>query len=400
MSRISSTTVLQPQVASGSTPAEVLEFRRRFPIFEKKVHLATNSKGALSHEVIAAHEEYLASWRDHGSPWDEWIGRHEQLRASFAELINARPSEIALCFAASQALGVLSSCLDFGSRPGVVFDDFSFPSVAQLWQAQAQRGADVRHVSASGQDLIEPAAFDGVLDESVQIVSVAHGCYKNGHRLDLEAVGEKARAVDALFVVDDYQVCGTRALDVHAAGIDVLVTGTLKFMLGSPGVAFMYVREGCLDRLHPTLTGWFGQRTPGALHIDRHEEAPDATRFQSGTPAIPAVYDSYAGIELLKSVGTPVVEEWVDSLTALVMARLEQAGFVPATPRDPARRGAVVAIRTAGMETAVEELARRDIVVSSRDGNIRTAWHYYNTPGDVDALIGALDDLGDLMLRG
>ena len=394
-----SETALQPQAVRGDSGLSAVEFRRHFPIFEKKVHLATNSKGALSHEVMAAHEEYLASWRDHGSPWDAWITRHEQLRASFAELINARPSEIALCFAASQALGVLASCLDFGRRPGVVFDDFSFPSVAQLWHAQAQRGADVRQVPASDQDLIEPAAFDDVIDESVQIVSVAHGCYKNGHRLDLAAVAAKARAVDALFVVDDYQVCGTRVLDVHASGIDVLVTGTLKFMLGSPGVAFMYVREDLLDRLHPGVTGWFGQRPPGALHIDRHDEAPDATRFQNGTAAIPSVYDSYAGLELLKSVGAEVIEQYVDSLTALVMSRLDQAGFVPATPRDAARRGPVVAVRTKDMDAAVDELARRGIVVSSRDGNIRTAWHYYNTPEDVDVLIDALGELGELMIR-
>jgi selenocysteine lyase/cysteine desulfurase len=395
---MASETALQPHVG-GESGLSPIEFRRHFPIFEKKLHLATNSKGALSHEVTAAHEEYLASWRDHGSPWDAWVGRHEQLRLSFAELINARPSEVAVCFAASQALGVLASCLDFGRRPGVVFDEFSFPSVAQLWHAQARRGADVRQVPPSGDELIEPAAFDGVLDESVQVVSVAHGCYKNGHRLDLEAVGEKARAVDALFVVDDYQVCGTRVLDVQASGIDVLVTGTLKFLLGSPGVALMYVREDCLDRLHPSLTGWFGQRPPGALHIDHHEEAPDATRFQNGTASIPSVYDSYAGLELLKAVGARAVERHVDSLTSLVMTRLEEAGFVPATPRDPARRGAVVAIRTKDMEAAVEELARRDIVVSSRDGNIRTAWHYYNTPEDVDVLIGVLEDLGELMLR-
>ena len=147
------------------------------------------------------------------------------------------------------------------------------------------------------------------------------------------------------------------------------------------------------------MTGWFGQRPPGALHIDRHDEAPDATRFQNGTPAIPSVYDSYAGLELLKSVGAEVIEQYVDSLTALVMSRLDQAGFVPATPRDAARRGAVVAVRTKDMDAAVDELARRNIVVSSRDGNIRTAWHYYNTPEDVDALLDALGELGDLMLR-
>jgi hypothetical protein len=76
--------------AQLAVPPEVLAFRAQFPIFEHKTHLASNSKGALSLPAIAAHEEYLTSWRELGAPWDIWVGKHEQLRASFAELIGAR----------------------------------------------------------------------------------------------------------------------------------------------------------------------------------------------------------------------------------------------------------------------------------------------------------------------
>jgi kynureninase len=385
----------QSRLAASS---EVLAFREQFPIFEHKTHLASNSKGALSQAAIAAQAEYQTSWRELGAPWDVWVGKHEQLRASFAEMIGASPHEIAVCPSLSAAFGTLASALDWDERPGVALDDFCFPTVAYLWHAQAARGAQVRRVPADAADELSPEAFLDAVDERCQLVSVAHVCYRNGHLLDLAPVARIAHDAGALFVVDDYQCCGSRPLDVRAAGVDVLATGTVKFLLGSPGVALLYVREELLESLHPTVTGWFGQRDPNDFQIEGHFEAPDAGRFQSGTPAIPAVYDSLAGIELVKSVGLEPIGAWIDTLTALLLERLDAEGFVPATPRDPARRGPQVAIRTRDMGRAVAELARRGVIVSSRDGNLRAAFHYYNVPDDVEALVGALDEIRPLMV--
>jgi selenocysteine lyase/cysteine desulfurase len=385
------------QVTLAPSP-DVLAFREQFPIFKRNTHLASNSKGALSRAAIAAHEEYLTSWRELGAPWDVWVGKHEQLRASFAEMIGAGIHEVALCPSVSVAFGAIASALSWGTRPGIVLDDFCFPSVAYLWHAQAARGAEVRRLAPNEADEIPPEAFLDAVDERCQLVSVAEVCYRNGHRLDLAPVARIAHDAGALFVVDDYQCCGSRPLDVRAAGVDVLATGTVKFLLGSPGVALLYVREELLDRLHPTVTGWFGQRDPNDFQIEGHFEAPDAARFQSGTPAIPAIYDSLAGIELIKSAGLEAVGTWIDSLTALLIERLDAEGFVPATPRDPRRRGPQVAIRTHDMARAVQELAQRGVVVTSRDGNLRAAFHYYNVPEDVDALLAALDEIRPLMV--
>jgi len=380
-------------------PAEVLKFRRQFPIFERKVHLCSNSKGALSEGVMRAHQEYLDSWNTDGAPWHIWVRKHEELRATFASLIGASPHEVALCPSVSVALGSVASCLDWRQRPALVFDDYSFPSVSYLWHAQAVRGAQIRRVHPDNSGEILPSAFDSALDDHCQLLSVAHVCYKNGHRLDLRAIARKAHDVGAWFVVDDYQSSGSRPLNVREAGIDMLTTGTVKFMLGSAGVAFLYVREELLPELHPTLTGWFGQKNPEDFQVERHEEAPDATRFQNGTPAIPAVYDSLAGIELIKSVGLDKIAAWIDSLTALLIARLQEEGFVPATPVDPAKRAPQVAIRTADMDAAVAELARKNVCVTSRDGNIRIAFHYYNTPDDIEVLIANLKQMPKLMVR-
>ena len=390
---------LNPLADERRTTPEVLTFRKQFPIFETKIHLASNSKGALSLPVIHAHMEYLDSWKMQGAPWHALIGKQEELLASFADMIRASPHEVAICPSVSVALGSIASCLNWRSRPAIVLDDFSFPSVAYLWRAQAARGAEVRSVHPDHNDEIQPDAFEAVLDERCQLVSVAHVCYKNGHRLDLPTIARKAHRVGAWFVVDDYQCSGSRELDVRKTEIDILTTGTVKFMLGSPGVAFLYVRAGLLPDLHPTLTGWFGQQNPEDFQIERHIEAPDASRFQNGTPAIPSIYDSLAGINLIKSVGLDVISTWIDQLTALLMARLDREGYVSATPLDPRKRGPQVAIRTKDMHATVRELERRNVFVTSRDGNIRVAFHYYNTPDDIDVLIENMNQIQHLLIR-
>ncbi len=380
------------------TPREVLDFRKQFPIFEKKVHLANNSKGALSHSVIAAYQEYLDSWMRDGAPWGLWVGKQEELRAAFAKMIGAKTHEIAVCPSATLGLAGVVSCFDYKKRSALAFDDFSFPSVTYLWHAQARRGAEIRRVHANDANEIPVEAFNHVFDERLQFLSVAHVCYKNGHRMNLPALASRCHDAGAVFIVDDYQSCGSRELNVKEAGIDILITGTVKFLLGSAGVALLYVREDLLEKLHPTITGWFGQDNPNDFQVERHIEAKDATRFQSGTPAIPSVYDSLAGLKLLETIGLQTIGPWIESLTAYLIARLTEEGFVPATPLDPAKRGPQVAIRSNDAEKAVAELARRNITASSRDNNVRVAFHYYNTPGDIEALLDAFKEMKGAMV--
>jgi len=377
---------------------EVLAFRSRFPIFRERIHLANNAMGAVADTMAAAHQQFLDDRIRYGASWEVADAQMTRLREQFAQLIGAKPGEIAVCYSATQALGVLSSCFDWRDRPGIVFDDYSFPSVAQLWHSNTARGAEVRRVAPGADGLLLPEHFADAVDERTAIVSSAHICYKNGHRLDVPGTAKIAADAGALFLLDDYQGCGSRPMDVRAQGVDVLVAGTVKYLLGSPGVCLMYVREELHGRLHPTVTGWWGQEDPHAMRIDAHVEAPNAAKFQIGTPAFGAIYDSVAGLDLVLSIGIDKIAHWMDFLTARLIARLDEEGFTPATPRDPVRRGPQVGIRAKDGAAAVAALAERGITSTQRDNNVRTAWHFYNTPDDIEALIAALRDIRPLML--
>lgn len=372
------------------TPAEVTAFRARFPIFRDKVHLASNSMGAVSDVVLAAAETCMAERLERGTTWPLAMQRHDALRAVFAKMIGAQLPEVAICCSATQAMGAIASALSWQDRTKVVFDAYSFPSMTYLWRAQAARGAQPVMVPAGNDGRLKPEAFDPYLDKGVNIVCVSSICYKNGHRMDIKALSERVHAVGALLAVDDYQSFGTRPLDMTELGIDILVTGTAKYMLGAPGLGLLYVREDLLDRLHPTVTGWFGQEDMLEFQIDRHDEATDARRFQTGTPAMGAMYESLAAGELLLDTGLERIGAWVEALTGHAMDRLSAAGHDVITPREDAARGPQVTLAVNDAPKAVAALAERGVICSTRDGKIRTAWHYYNTPDDITVLEEAL----------
>ena len=378
--------------------SDVIAFRERFPIFQNKIHLASNAMGAVSNATEEAYREYLDDRIHFGASWEAALTKQEELRKSFAEFINAEPQEIAICYSATQGLGVLATSIDWLVRRKIVFDDYNFPSVAQLWHAQTLRGAEIVRIPPDRSGKIRPEYVENSLDHDVGLISVSHVCYKNGHRLDLEVLGDLVSNSNSLYLVDDYQGCGTREIDVNALGIDIYVAGAVKFLLGSAGVGFMFVKEALLEDLHPTLTGWFGQKASYEMEIEAHEEATDASKFQIGTPSVPAIYESLAGLNLIKNVGINNVEKWITYITSLVIDRLTEEGFALATPLEAESRAAQVAIMSIDGTKVVSELEKRGIITTTRDNNIRTAWHFYNTPEDIDTLIAALHDLRDLMV--
>jgi selenocysteine lyase/cysteine desulfurase len=177
---------------------------------------------------------------------------------------------------------------------------------------------------------------------------------------------------------------------VKALGVDFLGAGVLKYLLGSAGLGFLYCRRALWQSAWPTATGWFADKNVFEMDIHDYSPAPDARRFQSGTPPVPSIYAGIAGIELMQEIGVADTAKHVRGLTELLMEGVDELGGKVATPRDPNRRGALVCIRSTDASRLVDELAKEGIVTSSRDGNLRISPHAYNTPEDIKAVLWEL----------
>ncbi|MCE7008879.1 aminotransferase class V-fold PLP-dependent enzyme [Kibdelosporangium philippinense] len=359
------------------------EFRLRFPALTETTYLASCSQGALSDMLATALLEFQHTLLEYGAPWEQWLEQVDLARQLFADMIHATTDEIAVVPSLSAAAYQVASTRDWRSRPRIVTTDMEFPSVAHVWLAQ--RGTDVRYVEdRSG--VVYAEDYDAAIDETCGLVSVPLISYRNGVRLPVESVLEKARSVGALTFVDAYQAAGVVPIDVRQLGCDFLAAGSLKYMLGIPGIAFLYVREGVQDAVDPQATGWFGRRDPFAFNPRVIDFPANARRFESGTPAIPAAYGAVAGMRVLASLEPKAIQGHIAELTEYAHSVLDDLG----TPSDPSLRDPQVALIDPNPNELAEFLRARNIVTSPRGELLRISFHYYNTSDDVDAVAAAI----------
>jgi selenocysteine lyase/cysteine desulfurase len=206
-----------------------------------------------------------------------------------------------------------------------------------------------------------------------------------------------AHANGALVFLDGYQDCGTRPLDVKALDVDFFVTGTLKYMLGPPGLGFLYVRRELIETLTPTLTSWMSQRDIFAFRTKHLELAGAARRFEGGTPPIPNIYQARPALDLLVGAGMENVAAQIERLTRAFMQGARDLRIESKTPADSV--GPLVVLRSNDATALVERLAARGIVTSSRLDGVRFAFHVYNTMEDVHTALAALEENLDLLVR-
>lgn len=368
--------------------------RAGIPILRHAIPMNNCSQAPLTDSTRAAADDFLHSWNRRGMEWDRWIQEVDAARAMFARLINAHPDEIAAVTSLSHAANVIASALRFGEgRPIIVTGETEFPTVAHVWRAQERGGATIRWIDAPDGAPDEDAYINAV-DERCALVSVTHAYYVNGAMSDIDRIGRAARAHGALVFVDAYQSAGTTRFDVKASPIDFLAAGTLKYLMGTSGLAFLYVRRELIERLHPTVTGWFGRANPFAFDAARLDWADRATRFEAGTPAIFPAYIARAGMSMLLDTGLDAIGSWNAELSRRLVDGGRDRGLMIHGPGLSRPKTPTTAFRCRGDSHAVESALRgRGVIASARGPAIRLAPHFYTTLDDVDQALDALADI-------
>jgi selenocysteine lyase/cysteine desulfurase len=377
------------------TDKEIQKIRSRFSIFQRKIYLNSCSQGPLSDAVQAGLEDFMASWHEHGSPWESWVERYEAARTAFAQFVNASPDEVAIVTSVSAGVNGVASTLSFQERKKVVMGEFEFPTMGHVWLGQRGRDAEVQFVRAEGNS-IPAVKYEEMVDRNTLIVPLTHVCFKNGFRSEVNAITQIAHRAGALVMLDDYQDCGTRRVDVKALDLDFYLTGTLKYLLGPPGLAFMYVRKEIISSLVPTVTGWFGQANPFAYDPQHFDLSPTARRFESGSPSVPNVYAALPGIQLLQEIGLENVAAQIKTLTQSLLSSARDLGIRAKTPADSS--GPLVVLQCKDSTLLVQKLAASDIVASNRHDGLRISFHVYNTVDDVKAVVEVLTKNINLMV--
>lgn len=375
-------------------PLDLLAWREEFPVLDQRVFLGTHTLAPLSRRARTAVNRFLDAWETKGSAELVWfedvLPEMRRLEASYARLIGADDEEIALTPSVSAGLSSLASCMRFEhGRDEIVLSRSEFPTDCHVWLAQASRGGRVRWVEGK-----DAAAYVDAIGARTAVCSASRVSYLDAEILDARAVVQACRDAGAFCVVDDYHGAGTVPLDVHALGCEALVAGPLKFLLGGPGIAFVYVRRDVAPSLEPTVTGWFSQASFFEFDNSAIVWPDTAQRLALGTPAPAAIFAAAAGLDIVHEVGLDRIRARQQTLIDHAIGRADERGLRVRTPRDADRRGGLVAIEVSDAHRVLDALLRRGVVVDERHGALRVSPHFASSEDDLDAFFHALDAVG------
>src|SRR6266567_139794 len=374
---------------------ELVDYHSEFPILQRKTYLNSCSLGALSHRSMQGLAQFQEMWNEWGAhAWYEiWMGEIARVREKFASVIGAQPHEVAIAPSVSSAVSSIATALDYSTRNKVVLAEMDFPTLAYQWLVKERLGVECRFVESPDRIYTPPELFEKEVDAKTALVATSRVMFTSGYIQDIRAVADIAHKHGALMLVDDYQGTGQIPLNVNALDIDFLVTGTLKWLMGGPGLALVYIREGLLPSLQPTTTGWFGHKDQFQFDARSFEFRADAARVEMGTPSVPSVYAASGGLDVVLEVSVESICERTRYLTNDLIARARERGWKVRAPLEPECRNSIVMLELDQPKETVEALVARDIIVDSRPGLLRVSPYFYNTIEENAIVIDAITEI-------
>jgi cysteine desulfurase/selenocysteine lyase len=391
----------EEQQTPEAPPMPVPALRRDdFPALDRFTYLNTASTGLVPVSAVRpAHdfEAELAQAGTTGMDEETEVGILEGARNAAADLLGAAQETIAICTSCTDALCQVAWWLRPGKGQNVVSTDVDFPSVTYPWHRISEdTGCEVRLVSV----LDDPAGFDidkiaGQVDSATAAICISHIQYLTGHRLDLSDLAALAHDHDALLIVDATQSAGQVPIDVTATGVDVLITGSYKWLCSTFGAAACYLSPAVLERFRPPFVGWRSTEHPYSLDARWRPLAGTARRMEYSTMSYAAAIAFGHAIGYISAMSLNEVAAHNAELASQVADGLTDRGATLLTPADPRRRAGTVTARFPGHdgESVAAELTARGVIVSPRVGSTRFSMHFYNNSDDVDHALAVLDEV-------
>ncbi|MGH2444050.1 MAG: aminotransferase class V-fold PLP-dependent enzyme [Chloroflexota bacterium] len=368
---------------------EAASYRSRFPIFEHTIYLNSCSLGPLSTEAMQALASYQEDWSRYGAPvwWNTWMPKLDEAKSRFAQLIGAEPREVTISHSISSALSSIASCFDYRDRRSVVCADLDFPTIAYQWLAKSRDGVSVRFASSPDRIQVPLSEYQKSMDGEVSLLATSHVFYATGAVQPVRDLAGLAHSHGAKIIVDGYHSVGVLPINVKELDVDFYVGGTLKWLLGGPGLTFIYVREELIPQLEPRIAGWFSSADQFAFDTLQLDRSTTADRLELGTPSVPTAYAGVAGMDMILEAGPERIWPRLQMLTERIIERADVKGYEIVSPRDASQRGGIVMLRLDRPRETVTELAERGFTVDYRPGLVRISPHFYNTLDDVDRVM-------------
>jgi len=400
---------------------DVNAIREQFPILQRTVRgdkpLVYLDSGATSQRplpVWKAEEEFVLHTNApvHRGSYqlaEEADDAYESARQAIAAFVGADRDEIAFTKNATEALNEVAYVLSderagdlyVGEGDTVVITELEHHANLVPWQELCTRtGATLKWYSMTEDGRIDLDSLE--LDDSVKVVAFTHQSNVTGAVADVDELVRRARAVDAMVVLDACQSVPHMAVDFHALDVDFAAFSGHK-MCGPSGVGVLYGKDELLKKLPPFLTGG------SMIEIVKMEEttfAEPPTRFEAGTQMTSQVVGLGAAVKFLEEVGMDNIHAHEKKLTERALRQLKEIpGLRIIGPETTENRGGAISFTVEGVHPHDLGQVLDDHGVSIRVGHhcawplhracgaqstARASFYLYNTEEEVDKLVDAI----------
>ncbi len=345
--------------------------------------------------LAGALEAFAGAWSacDDGQ-WGAVLGRQQRFIDLWRGLVGAPEGTMATTQNVTTGLYSLIAALPEARLRGkkVLVAGDVFPSLHFLLSGLAPRlGFTLQTVPLrQGATWVEDEDVIAAWDAEVGLCLLTWVSSTSSHRCDVDRLVAHGREVGSLVGIDITQAAGLLPFDVTQAGVDFMLSTSLKWIGGTPGAGVLYLREALIGECRPELRGWFSQENPFSWDLDAFAYAPDARRFDNGTPPALAAVASVPALEWQAGLDRAALVAQNRRLAERLIAGIDDLGLRLASPRDAAQRGGSVmallpADRPAG--AVVDRLRDAGIYVDARGQCLRLSPGAVTTEAGVEAAL-------------
>lgn len=359
--------------------------REEFPTLAHWTYLDVARKTVAPRCQERAMQEYLRDVYENAGA-DAWAATNvAEARAVLAQLLGAKPSEIAFTKNTTEGLNIAAHAFDLRPGDNVVLTDMEHLANLWVWKHWEAKGVELRHARQRNGRL-PLAAFEERMDARTRVVSTAYVTYGNGYRVNLPELGALCRSRGIRLVADGVQAAGILAAPLSALGADIVAIGGHKGLFGLTGSGIVYCREDLVDKVKTSFV-----KQPAAPDNSQFDYVRTAHRFEGGNPNFLGVRVLCAGAEFLQSIGLRHIEDRVRELTTECLRQLKAAGLETLTPQAWEERAHIINVLApdaAGIMARLREKHR--IVVNVKDGALRLSMSFFNNEDDIEKAVGAI----------
>jgi kynureninase len=336
---------------------DLARWRERFVTPDELIYLDGNSLGMAPRAALDRLAGVAAGEWAQGliRSWDHWVDLPARVGDRLAPIIGAPEGTVVVHDSTTVNLyqAVHAALALRPDRSVIAVDPADFPTDRYVVAGVARSvGATVR------------PGFTDLDDVAVAVRSLVD--YRTAELVDLDAETRRAAEAGAVVVWDLSHAAGAVEVDVTAAGVELAVGCTYKFLHGGPGApAWAYVAPELQPALDQPVWGWFAQHDQFEMG-EGYDPYADVRRLLLGTPGILGLAAAEIGIGHVADAGMAAIAAKARALTGFGLDVGDALGLESPTPADPERRGGHVAVRVADADAVHAELRRRGVLTDVR----------------------------------